>query len=84
MVTIKRYTSPSSLPNPDERCGNGKSRKPTYKFLTGTHMSLESNVDRLTSLRLLRCAKMLKIYLNLCLNVNKAIAADIKFVCSTF
>ena len=30
-----------------ERCGNCRSRKPTYKFLTGTLMSLESNVYRL-------------------------------------
>ena len=46
-------------------------------------MSLESNVDRLTSSRILRCVKMLKFCLNLCLDVSKAIAADIKFVCST-
>ena len=32
----------------NERCGNGKSRKPTYKFLFGTNMSPESNVDRLS------------------------------------
>ena len=29
----------------NQRCGNCKSRKATYKSLTGTHMSLESNVD---------------------------------------
>ena len=28
----------------------------------------------------MRCVKMLKFCLNLCLDVNKAIAADIKFV----
>ena len=70
-LDIKRYTSISSLPNLNNRkivifvigCRNCKSRKPTYKFLTGTHMSLESNVDRLTSSRLLRCVKMLKFCL---------------------
>lgn len=61
-----------------ERCGNSTSRKLTYKFWTGTHMFLESNVDQLWRGRVHRDVwKCWSFSLNSCLNGNKSIAADI-------
>ena len=64
----------------NKRCGNCKSRKPLYKFLTGTHMSLESNADRLWWVHV-HCDvwQCWSFSLNSC-GCKLSITADIKFV----
>ena len=66
----------------NERCGNCKSRKLTDKFLTDTHMSLESNVtdsdkDQLRGRIRGDKWKCWSFSLNSCLDGDKSIAADI-------
>ena len=43
----------------NKRCGNCKSRKPAYKFLTGTRMSLESKFDDFASIAMCDNAEVL-------------------------